>query len=150
MQRGLASLVDGCFLGLPSMTGSVLWMVVFMDMEEYFFSRPALPIAAMALVVIGMLWMLAGLAVFSILEGKYGATPGKWAFGIRVLGTELEPCGFGRALIRKLLLFVDGFFGFLVGILLVAFTENQQRLGDMAARTVVVRKPKDTHISRPA
>jgi uncharacterized RDD family membrane protein YckC len=40
--------------------------------------------------------------------------------------------------VRNLLKFVDGFFYFLVGILLVALTENRQRLGDLAARTVVV------------
>lgn len=38
--------------------------------------------------------------------------------------------------------FIDGFFNFLVGILIAALTENWQRLGDMAARTVVVRAPK--------
>ena len=39
---------------------------------------------------------------------------------------------------RNLLTFVDGFFNFLVGVLLVALTENWQRLGDLAARTLVV------------
>ena len=58
--------------------------------------------------------------------------------GIRVLGTDLRPCGFGRAVLRNLLTFVDGFFNFLVGVLLVALTENWQRLGDFAARTIVV------------
>jgi uncharacterized RDD family membrane protein YckC len=58
--------------------------------------------------------------------------------GIRVLGTDLQPCGFGRAFLRNLLTLVDGFFSFLVGALLVALTENWQRLGDMAARTIVV------------
>jgi len=33
---------------------------------------------------------------------------------------------------------VEGFFSFLVGALLVALVENWQRLGDMAARTIVV------------
>ncbi len=33
---------------------------------------------------------------------------------------------------------MDGFFNFLVGVLLVALTENWQRLGDLAARTIVV------------
>ena len=35
--------------------------------------------------------------------------------GIRVVGTDLQPCGFGRALLRNFLAFVDGFFNFLVG-----------------------------------
>jgi uncharacterized RDD family membrane protein YckC len=56
-----------------------------------------------------------------------------------VLGTELEPCGFGRAFIRNLLRFADGFYNFMVGLLVSALSENWQRVGDMAARTVVVR-----------
>jgi uncharacterized RDD family membrane protein YckC len=63
--------------------------------------------------------------------------------GIRVLGTDLHPCGFGRALVRNLLKFIDGFFNFMVGILLSALSENWQRLGDMAARTVVVRVKRE-------
>jgi uncharacterized RDD family membrane protein YckC len=42
------------------------------------------------------------------------------------------------ALVRNLLMFVDGFFNFMVGILVVALNEHWQRVGDMAARTVVV------------
>lgn len=33
---------------------------------------------------------------------------------------------------------IDGFFNFMVGIMVVALSENWQRVGDMAARTVVV------------
>jgi uncharacterized RDD family membrane protein YckC len=38
---------------------------------------------------------------------------------------------------------VDGFFNFMVGVLLVALTENWQRVGDLAARTVVIRVRKE-------
>jgi len=40
--------------------------------------------------------------------------------------------------LRNLLAFVDATFSFLVGTPLVALTENCQRLGDTAARTIVV------------
>jgi len=36
-------------------------------------------------------------------------------------------------------MFADGFFNFMIGILLVAFTDDWQRVGDMAARTIVIR-----------
>jgi hypothetical protein len=39
---------------------------------------------------------------------------------------------------RNLLTFVDGCFNFMVGALLVALTENWQRLGDLATRTIAV------------
>lgn len=57
---------------------------------------------------------------------------------IRVLGTDLQPCGMSRAVVRNLLKVIDGFFNFMVGIMVVALSENWQRVGDMAARTVVV------------
>jgi uncharacterized RDD family membrane protein YckC len=79
---------------------------------------------------------------FSFAEGRWGTTPGKWLLGIRVVGTDLAPCGLARALMRNALKFVDGFFNFLVGILLVAFTPEWQRVGDLAARTLVIRVPE--------
>ncbi|HHP7236475.1 MAG TPA: RDD family protein [Desulfobacterales bacterium] len=74
----------------------------------------------------------------SVLEGEKGITSGKWVAGIRVLGTDLRPCGVGRALVCNLLKMVDGFFNFMVGIMVAALSENWQRVGDMAARTVVI------------
>ncbi len=97
-----------------------------------------LPFVIFGLFALAFLWMLLTLVAFSYLEGRFGKTPGKWLLRIRVLGTDLRVCGFGRALVRNLLTFVDGFFNFLVGVLLVALTENWQRLGDLAARTIVV------------
>jgi uncharacterized RDD family membrane protein YckC len=88
------------------------------------------------------------LLVFGYLEGRWGRTPGKWIAGIRVLGTDFEPCGFGRGLIRNALKFVDGFFNYMVGILIVALTENWQRVGDMAARTVVVMANREPALVR--
>jgi uncharacterized RDD family membrane protein YckC len=56
------------------------------------------------------------------------------------VGADLRPCGFGRALLRNFLKMVDGFFNFMVGMLIVTFTREWQRVGDMAARTIVIRK----------
>lgn len=75
-------------------------------------------------------------------EGRWGLPPGKALVGIRTLGTDLQPCGFGRALLRNVLTVVDGFFNFLVGLMLAAPTEQWQRVGDLVARTVVVMAPK--------
>ena len=91
------------------------------------------------LMLLGLPWLLLCFVVYSVMEGSSGRTPGKLLLGIRVVGTDLKPCGFGRALVRNLLKIVDGFFSWLVGLLLVALTDDWQRLGDMAARTIVVR-----------
>jgi len=141
-RRAAAQIIDALFLGGPVLAGYVLLMFPVFGVEEMFISTPLFPFAAFGLVFGGLFWVLVCLFLFSFSEGKWGGTPGKWILGIRVLGADLHPCGFGRALIRNLLKFVDGFFNFLVGVLIVALTENWQRVGDMAARTVVVHVRK--------
>jgi uncharacterized RDD family membrane protein YckC len=137
-QRALAQLVDV----VPFVAGFLVptaWMWrMFSDPERFIESGPFFPFVFVGLFIAAFLWALVVLVAFSYFEGRFGKTPGKWLLGIRVLGTDLQPCGFGRAFLRNLLTFVDGFFSFLVGALLVALTENWQRLGDLAARTIVV------------
>lgn len=143
-RRAFAQIVDFFVLGAPAIAG-VLFLYPISDIEKMFGSAPFHFLAVFGLMLGTLLWAIVCLFVFSFLEGKWGVTPGQWAVGIRVLGTELRPCGFGRALVRNLLKFIDGFFNFMIGILLVALTENWQRVGDMAARarTVVVDVRKE-------
>jgi len=137
-QRALAQLVDLVPLGAGFLLpGASMWRA-FSDPEQLVESGPMFPLWFFGLFIAAVLCGLLVLVAFSYLEGRFGKTPGKWLLGIRVLGTDLQPCGFGRALLRNLLTFVDGFFNFLVGALLVALTEKWQRLGDLAARTIVV------------
>jgi len=136
-RRALAQIVDFLVLGAPAIAGTlILWPIY--DIEKMFSSGPAHMLTGFGLMLGGLLWVVVCLFVFSFLEGKWGVTPGKWVLGIRVFGADLRPCGFGRAFVRNLLKFIDGFFNFTIGILLVALTENWQRVGDMAARTVVI------------
>ncbi len=137
-QRALAQLVDLVPLGAGFLLPLVWIWRFFSDPESLVDSGPLFPLWILGLFAVAFVCALLVLVAFSYLEGRFGKTPGKWLLGIRVLGTDLKPCGFGRALLRNLLTFVDGFFNFLVGALLVALTENWQRLGDLAARTIVV------------
>jgi uncharacterized RDD family membrane protein YckC len=74
-----------------------------------------------------------------------GRTPGKLAVGLRVERIDGGPVGFRGSAVRNLLRIPDG-FGLLtfflapVGIITVASTRCSQRLGDLAAGTVVVRE----------
>jgi uncharacterized RDD family membrane protein YckC len=68
-----------------------------------------------------------------------GRTPGKRLLGIRVVRYGGAPPGFLAAAVRNLLRLVD--VGILpVGVLLILFTARHQRLGDLAAGTLVVRE----------
>ena len=141
-RRALAQIIDFLVLGAPGIAVALLFWPIY-DIEKMFSSGPAHMLTGFGLMLGGLLWVVVCLFVFSFLEGRWGGSPGKWVLGIRVLGTDLRPCGFGRAFVRNLLKFIDGFFNFMVGILLVALSENWQRVGDMAARTVVVDVRED-------
>ena len=68
-----------------------------------------------------------------------GRTPGKRWTGLRVVRLGGAPVGFVASALRNVLRIVDALPGFyLVGILSVLFTKNNQRLGDLAAGTIVV------------
>ncbi|MGH9042219.1 MAG: RDD family protein [Acidimicrobiia bacterium] len=68
-----------------------------------------------------------------------GRSPGKRVLGIRVVRSGGEPPGFLAAAIRNLLRLVD--VGILpVGVLCILFTARHQRVGDLAAGTLVIRE----------
>ena len=69
-----------------------------------------------------------------------GQTLGKWVLGLRVLdqnGLELQ---FTQVALRNILRVVDTLPLGLVGGISILSTEHRQRLGDMAAGTVVIRE----------
>ncbi len=81
------------------------------------------------------------LAYFILMEWLWGATLGKLAVGVRVRTVSGGSIGLKESLIRNLLRIVDAVpycIPYLLGAVLVWSSRNRQRLGDMAARTVVV------------
>ncbi|MFH1630617.1 MAG: RDD family protein [Candidatus Aenigmatarchaeota archaeon] len=76
---------------------------------------------------------------FVLLEGLYGATIGKRAVGICVVREDGSKCTITDAFIRNLLRIVDGILCYLIGAILIWTSEKKQRIGDMAAHTIVVR-----------
>jgi uncharacterized RDD family membrane protein YckC len=79
-----------------------------------------------------------GLAYFVVLEATCGATLGKLLVGVRVRTTAGNPIGWMASLARNLLRVVDVCFC-CVGAILIWTSTCRQRLGDRAARTVVVQ-----------
>lgn len=69
-----------------------------------------------------------------------GRTPGKRLLGLRVVRADGAPVGLGEALVRNLLRAVELPLGYAPGVLAVALTARRQRLGDLAAGTLVVRE----------
>jgi uncharacterized RDD family membrane protein YckC len=86
-------------------------------------------------VLVMTLSILAFLAYLILFEGLTGATPGKLLAGLRVCAADGQRCGFGKALARNLLRVADLLTLYLVG----AVSKKRQRVGDLAAGTLVVR-----------
>lgn len=96
-----------------------------------------------AILIIGLFLVLFAYDVFFEVIAN-GRTPGKMAAGIRVVTSDGAPIGFVASAVRNLLRIVDGcslitVFLAPVGIISMFTTSKHQRLGDLAAGTVVVR-----------
>lgn len=73
----------------------------------------------------------------------HGATPGKRALNLRVMNINGTPVGWAGSLLRNLIRFVDAFPGcYAVGCISVLLSRDFQRLGDLAAGTIVVYQPR--------
>lgn len=132
-------------------------------------------IVAMLLVVLavaddaaggGLLFAVFLLGVFVMQFGYHvlfevtasGRTPGKRWTGLRVVKDSGGPVDFSSSMVRNLLRLVDMLPGFyLVGMVTIVASRRNQRLGDMAAGTLVVRektggrppRPKPWAVARP-
>ncbi len=131
-ERGIALTFDGALVAALS---ARIWWGALKDPTRLASPRRMLALIGAAFAC----WLLMTL-IASLLEGRWGFTPGKWLLGIRVVGTDLAPCGFGRAVVRNVLRVFDALLSFAIGMVFVAFTAEWQRLGDVAARTVVIRR----------
>ena len=89
--------------------------------------------AAVFLFVVATLWF----NYFAFSEWRWGQTIGKNATGIEVSSVDGGKISFGQASMRNLLRLVDFF---VIGWVMIAGSERRQRLGDKAAKTVVLRR----------
>jgi uncharacterized RDD family membrane protein YckC len=81
------------------------------------------------------------MSYYTVLEATSGQTLGKMLLGIKVVSKTGE-LGFGKAIIRSLCRLIDAFpwfIPYLLALILVLATKQHQRIGDMAAGTIVVR-----------
>jgi uncharacterized RDD family membrane protein YckC len=94
-----------------------------------------------AVTIVGsfLVWLGYDLAFETLASGR---TPGKRAAGLRVVRLRGEPVGFMASAVRNLLRLIDMQPGILyaVGAVTILFSRRNQRLGDLAAGTLVVRE----------
>jgi uncharacterized RDD family membrane protein YckC len=82
--------------------------------------------------------ILAALLNAVVLQSITGASVGKLITGLRVVGDDGRKAGSGRMFVRWLLLIVDAFFCYLVGLITALATHPHRRVGDMVAKTYVI------------
>jgi uncharacterized RDD family membrane protein YckC len=79
----------------------------------------------------------------------HGATPGKRALGLRVMNVNGTPIGWSGSLLRNLIRFVDVLPGcYAFGCVSVLLSDKFQRLGDLAAGTIVIYQPKQAQVTK--
>lgn len=83
---------------------------------------------------------LIGFYLWPISEGLSGQTLGKKILNLKVVTTEYKPIGIGQAFGRFFLGFIDWIF--LIGIIVASVNHKKQRIGDLAAGTLVIVEKK--------
>jgi len=115
-----------------------------LDVLNLMFDIPELLVAVyMGLTLLSMLYFL----LFELFG--HGGTPGKWLLGLRVISATGEAASAGQILGRNFMRFFHSIpGGELLDGLFVLFTKNDQRAGDLAAGTVVVKFRRNKEFSR--
>lgn len=120
LRRALAFGLDALLI-LPLLYGLLLLIPV---------TRPLVSQVALPLVP------LAGLIAITLSESLFQTTPGKAAFGMKVIQEDGRPAPFSILMVRNFFRLVDlsplGYLG-------IALSSRKQRLGDFFAGTLVVR-----------
>jgi uncharacterized RDD family membrane protein YckC len=131
-RRVLATIVDGIVLG-------VLFAVVAILFGESSTSGTSVNFSMGTFPTLGI--FILAMAYYILMEGYLGQTLGKMLLGIKVVREDTgEVPGIRVAAIRSVLRIVDGLFSYLVAFVTVLISGKNQRLGDMVAHTLVVRK----------
>ena len=79
-------------------------------------------------------------AYLILMEAYVGWTIGKRLLGMRVVDNSGDHIGLRKSIIRNLLRLIDGLPAFnILGIILIASSEQGQRFGDRIAKTYVTK-----------
>ncbi|MBS3760507.1 RDD family protein [Halodesulfurarchaeum sp.] len=88
----------------------------------------------------GVLYGFGAILYFIYLEGAYGQTIGKRAMGIVVVKSDGSRNTMTASAIRNILRIIDTLPTlYIIGIILILISEDNQRLGDMLGNTVVMK-----------
>lgn len=90
-----------------------------------------------------LVFFLLIIVLFTVMEKKLGKTPGKFAVHIQVVSVDGQPIAWKQAILRNTLRLVDGIGAYLVGFIIMFTNKENQRLGDIVAKTHVVTQAQE-------
>jgi uncharacterized RDD family membrane protein YckC len=133
--RFIAALLDGVLQGIGVFSLTLLYIFLSAQASQ----SDAAGIGAAFVLIIMFLLLFAYPVAFE--TWAFGQTPGKRWTGLRVVTRTGAPVTFLPSAVRNLVRLVD-FLPWLygVGVIAMLFSPRNQRLGDMAAGTLVVRE----------
>lgn len=136
--------VVGARIGAHIIDVIVMVILFYAPLLMSYFIGGIVPDIESAFVGFGVLvGIAAALGYYFFIEAYWdGYTVGKKMLDIRVVKKDGGSCSYLAAFIRNLLQFIDGIY-WIPGLISIAVTDKRQRLGDLAAGTVVVREDYD-------
>ncbi|GAA4923526.1 RDD family protein [Mucilaginibacter defluvii] len=127
-KRIAATLIDYVIFSL--ITGVYVW--AFNENPD----SGGLRVTGAAVIPVIIMWFL----YFPLTEGLSGATPGHDFMKLKVVCANGRPISFSTALKRRICDIIDLSTYGVVAIILILKTSKHQRLGDLLANTIVIRK----------
>jgi uncharacterized RDD family membrane protein YckC len=142
--RFLAYLIDALLLIVP-ITIIILYHLFGKYGDQLLESSLLYDAIVVEMPLFTVVTLLAFFLYFFILEGRFQTTVGKRLLGLRVVDSKLEPIGFQKSLIRNGLrllweipLIGIGLLFIIIDLILILL--RNQRIGDIGARTFVLRR----------
>ena len=134
--RFIALLIDYLIWGAAALVLGVPAVVILSSLEAFSKVSAQWGVALVIFVVFLVHW-----GYFTLFEAFWnGRTPGKRVARIRVIQRSGRAIGLFESMARNLVRFVDQLpFFYAVGVIAMFVTRQHQRLGDLAAGTLVVR-----------
>lgn len=121
--RGLANIIDQILVIVPLVAIASLTKTGSANSEAY-------------MTIGGVLFFV----YLIVAEAVWGQTFGKKLFGIRVMMQDGRKCTVMGAVLRNVFRLIDVIFGgYLLAIIVMTLTPKRQRVGDLIAKTVVIK-----------
>jgi uncharacterized RDD family membrane protein YckC len=132
--RFVAKIIDGILMGVVNMA---LMFALGQGFDPG--SGPASPLFLLSMTASGLIGFALQVGYTTFFIGKYAATPGKMACGLKVVRADGGPVSYWRAFGRYFGEMLSGLILY-IGYIMVAFDEEKRGLHDRICDTRVVRK----------